>query len=553
MPNLILSASDVYGPHVSAVKLILMLVFFFAWMPLVGWVHKDAAEVRTNKPFWTAIMAATGAAAIIAWLLVPLFIVGILIYTIAVAAAAIAYVMHRNALVAPFEKVLTPDHIKGLFVNEKKKVTAAGRGFSFVTANGNDVPAPEPKTPESFGYITACEILDDVLWRRASDIVFMPGTDDYTVTYFIDGLGVKQEPRPREEMDFFIHYLKQLGDIDVNEKRKPQKSHFRIDRETERVGWEIITAGSTAGEQLKLSKMGEYSLRKLPETGLTEKQIAQFSEFKELRSALILVSGPPKSGVTSSMYSFLRNHDPFMNNINTLEKQPAAELQNITQHTFDLSDSGSNTYAHKLQSILRMGPEIVGIEGCEDPQSARFACIGAKDGRVVYATLEADSVIQALGKWIKLVADKDLIANVLVAVTNQRLVRRLCEECRQAYQPNQSLLKKFNIPADKIKVLYRPGEIEYDKHGKPIVCEKCQGTGFFGRTAIFETVIVDDNLKTVIRESKSIQEIASNFRRAGMLYLQEQAIRKVAAGITSINEIVRLFSPKSTPQGKTGQ
>ena len=96
-------------------------------------------------------------------------------------------------------------------------------------------------------------------------------------------------------------------------------------------------------------------------------------------------------------------------------------------------------------------------------------------------------------------------------------------------------------------MLYRPGEIEYDKHGKPIVCEKCQGTGFYGRTAIYETVVLTDELRAVIREAKSVQEIASQFRRAGMLYLQEQAIKKVAQGITSINEVIRMFSPKTKP------
>jgi type II secretory ATPase GspE/PulE/Tfp pilus assembly ATPase PilB-like protein len=159
--------------------------------------------------------------------------------------------------------------------------------------------------------------------------------------------------------------------------------------------------------------------------------------------------------------------------------------------------------------------------------------------------------MQALGKWIKLVSDKDLISGTLVGLVNQRLVRKLCAECKQAYQPNQELFKKFNIPAGKIKVLYRPGEIEYDKRGKPIVCDKCQGTGFLGRTAIYETIILDDNLKEAVRQAKSLQEISSHFRRAGMRYLQEQAIKKVAAGVTSINEVIRLFSAKEKPQRKS--
>jgi type II secretory ATPase GspE/PulE/Tfp pilus assembly ATPase PilB-like protein len=337
--------------------------------------------------------------------------------------------------------------------------------------------------------------------------------------------------------------------MDTEEKRKPQKGKFEVVQEETRarVGWEVMTAGSTAGEQLKLSQMQEYNLMKLDELGLTTSQAEAIEALKHLRQGLFIVSGPKKSGVTSSLYAFLRNHDPFMNNINTLEKEPAAELQNITQHRFTLSDTGTTTYAKRLQSIIRMGPDIIGVADCEDAQCASLVSAAAKDGRIVYVTLEADSAMQALSKWLNLVKNKETIAATLLGISNQRLVRKLCDECKQAYQPNQDLFKKFNIPADKIKVLYRPGEIEYDKHGKPIVCEKCQGTGFYGRTAIYETVVLTDELRAVIREAKSVQEIASQFRRAGMLYLQEQAIKKVAQGITSINEVIRMFSPKTKP------
>lgn len=546
----ILAAAAGYGGYISPVKLIVLIVLFFVWMPLVNWVYRDTKAVKTNTQFWTLIISSTGAGALLIWLLAPLFLIGLLIYIIAVGAAAMAYIVHRNARVADFEKVLTAEHIKGIFVNESKKVGKASRGFSLITANGNDVPLPDPKSPEAFGFQTTCEIVEDALWRRASDIVFRPTAEDYSVMYFVDGLATKQDPRSREEMEYFIDYLKQMGDMDINEKRKPQKGKFKATRDDERVGWEVLTAGSTAGEQLKLTRMREYNLMKVDEVGFTASQVEAISGLRSLEKGLFIISGPKKSGLTSSMYALLRNHDPFMNNINTLEKEPAAELQNITQHTFSLSDSGTVTYARKLQTILRMGPDIMGVEDCSDKGCALLAATAAKEDRVMYVTLEATSAMQALGKWLNMVSDKNLIANTLVGISNQRLVRVLCDECKQAYQPNQNLFKKFNIPAGKIKVLYRPGEIEYDKHGKPIICEKCQGTGFYGRTAIFETVVLDDELKEVIRQAQSLQEISSRFRRAGMLYLQEESIKKVAKGITSINEVIRMFSSKTKPRKK---
>lgn len=540
----ILLAADVhYGGYISLVKFIVMVAMYFAWIPLVNWVHTDAQAVRTRHLFWTAIIAATGAVALIVWLMVPMFIIGFLLYLIAVGAPGLAYVMHRNSKVADFEKVLTTEHLKSIFVDEDKKITKASKGLTFITANKNEVPLPKPKTPEAFGFRAACEFFDDAIWRRASDIRFQPGNQDYSVVYSVDGETMKQPPRTKEQIEYLIHYLKMLADLDTNEKRKPQKGVFQITTEDgKKLSWEVNTAGSTAGEQVKLTRLENYHLMTLKDIGLNPDQLEPLQSLSQLESGLLIISGPKQSGITTTLYALLRNHDPFMNHINTLEKQPSAELPNITQHTFTLSDTGSTTYPQKLQAVLRMGPDIIGIADCNEAQSASLACQAAKDGRIAYATIDATSVIQALGKWLKLVADKDLVADNLAAIINQRLVRKLCTECRQAYQPNQGLFRKFNIPSDKIKVLYRPGEIEYDKRGKPILCDNCQGTGFADRTGIFETIVVTDELRQVIKNAKSLQEVAAHFRRAGMLYLQEQSIKKVSEGITSINEVIRKFS-----------
>ena len=541
MPSLI-SAAVEYGGYISQVKFSVLAVMFFAWMPLVNWVHADAQAVRTRVNFWTTIVSATGAGALIIWLLAPFFLIGLLLYIIAVGATALAYIIHRNSRVSDFEKVLTVGHIKSLFVDENKKIATVSKGMSFITANNNEVPLPKPKSPDAFGFKSACEVFEDALWRRASDIVFQPKPQGYSVIYRVDGVAMKQPERSREDMEYFIHYLKLLADLDVNQRRKPQTGTFQLVKDSQKIPWGVTTAGSTAGEQVRLIKLEEYRLMKLDDIGLNPDQLEPLLSLGDIKSGLVIASGPKKSGVTSTLYALLRNHDPFMNNINTLERRPAAELGNITQHTFALSDSGTTTYARKLQSILRMGPDIVGIEDCSEALLAQLACAAVNDGKIIYVTIEASSIIQALGKWLKLVPDKELLAQTLVGVLNQRLVRKLCSECRQAYQPNPELLKKLNMPADKIKLFYRPGEIEYDKHGKPLLCENCQGTGFLGRTGIFETIVLNDELKAAIKQAKSLQEISSHFRRAGMLYMQEQSIKRVAQGVTSINEVIREFS-----------
>ncbi|MHC4551447.1 MAG: GspE/PulE family protein [Planctomycetota bacterium] len=546
MPNELIAAIQ-YGGYLSIFKLLIFTLCFFGWIPLVNWIYADTKAVRTNGFVWTLALMLTGFISLLIWLMIPVFFVGLLIFLIALGSVFMAYVMHRNARVADFEKILTAEHLQNLFSNPGKKIEKISRGLRFITANGNEAPLPEPKSKEQEGFSTVCEVIEEATWQRADEIHFIPQKEEYGVIYEIDGIPTKQEPRLVEDVDELIYYVKELAALDVEERRKPQKGCFTVRKveDNEKVKWEVISSGSTAGEKLTLVRVSELVSRTVDELGLNDNQIESIRTLKNVQSGLVIISGTRKSGITSSFYTLLGAHDPFLNSINTLEKNPAAELPNITQNSYSLSDTGTTTYGRRFQTILRKGPDIVGISECEDAETAKLAANAAKDGVMVYVTLEATSVNQAMEKWLKLVGDKALVAETLVAVMNQRLVRTLCNDCRQAYQPNPGLFKKLNIPPNEVRTFYRPAEPEYDKHGNQILCETCQGTGFFGRNGLFETVRTNDDLKQAIKNAKKKQDIATAFRKAGMLYMQEQSIKKVAHSITSINEVIRNFSSKS--------
>jgi type II secretory ATPase GspE/PulE/Tfp pilus assembly ATPase PilB-like protein len=269
------------------------------------------------------------------------------------------------------------------------------------------------------------------------------------------------------------------------------------------------------------------------------------------RKGVFIVSGPKNSGVTTTLYTLLRNHDAFLNGITTLEKQISGKLPNITQNTFALGDSGITTYAKKLQSIVRMDPDIVGVADCGDAETAQIACTAA-EGKLIYVVIEEESILRALAKWIKLVGDKNKAVECLLGLSNQRLLRKLCEQCKQAYEPNSELLHKFNIPAEKGKVFHRTGKVVYDKRGKASPCDICQETGYFGRMCIFETIILNEKLRNAVKQAKSLSDVGTELRRAKMLYLQEQGLARVISGITSINEMVRVLS-KAKDQKPTGE
>jgi type II secretory ATPase GspE/PulE/Tfp pilus assembly ATPase PilB-like protein len=554
MPDLLLISVE-YGGYISVIKFLVFLAFFLVSLTLISWVYRDAQTVETQENLWTGIVFGTVGLATIIWLVAPLFIIGLVFYLIAVATVSIVYVSHRNARVMDYDRVLTAEHIKSLLVSKEKRV-AASKSFLFITANENEVPVPQGKTPDFYGYKVAYELFNDAAWRRASDVVFSPMPHEYRVAYYVDGAPVKQPSMLRDQMEYFIRFIKNLADLDANERRKPQKGKFKIHQGEDSTEWEVTTAGSTAGEQVMLRQITQQKITKLAGIGLMPEQLEQLIRIRQAKEGLFIISGPRKSGVTTTFYALLRSHDAFVNSINTLERQPSAELPNITQNVFTLSDTGTTTYGKKLQAMVRMGPDIVGVADCQDAESARVACSAAKDGKIVYVTLGENSVVKALGKWLKLVGDKALAVEPLLAISNQRLLRKLCEECKQAYAPNRELLRKFSMPPERAKVLYRAGKVQYDKRGKAVMCENCQGTGFVGRTGVFEMITLDEQLSKAVEQSESLSEIGSHFRGAKMLYLQEQALRKVISGTTAINEMVRVLSKsrrRKTKKNETKQ
>lgn len=554
MSDLLLTAIE-YSNYISIVKVIIFMVLFFLWLPVLSWVFEDAKAIGTNEVLWTGIVLGTWAAAAVIWLVVPLFVMGVLFYLIAAGASSLGYVMHRNARVAAFDRVLTVNHIKGLLVAKEKELDTL-KGFVFITANNNEVPMPQPKTPDFFGYKSAYNLFTDAMWRRAERVMFSPATDNYSVTYYIDGAALKQPTIGKDQMEYLIRFLKDLADLNVEEKRKPQKGNFTISQQGKKlIDWEVATAGSTAGEQIRLKQLTQKNIASLSDIGLTQEQYEQLNKISELKQGLFIIAGPKKSGVTNTFYSLLRNHDAFINGICTLEKRPSADLLNITQNVYSLSDTGTTTYAKKLQHVVRMGPDIVGVADCEDSETAQVTAKAALDGKIVYVELKADNVVKVLGKWMKLVGDRNLALDGLIGISCQRLLRELCEECKQAYEPKKEVIRKFNIPAEKGKVLYRAGKVQYSKHGKPRTCENCQGTGFVGRTGVFEIIMIDDELRRSIKESKSLSEIDTQFKCAKMVYLQERALKNVIDGKTAMNEVVQIFSKskkkKEKPEQKT--
>ncbi len=540
MPNDVLM-SIAYGDYISMVKLIAFIVLFFGSLPLIQWIADDAKTIDTKDIAWTAAIAVAVFGGGVLCLAIPEFAIGLSLYIVAVLTVAIAYVIHRNSIVPDYDRVLTPDHIMSL-LSSGNKTEKKQRAFSLITVNNNEVPVPPAKTPENYSYRATEDFLTDIILKRAESVKFIPSHNSYSIIYNIDGISTKQPVMEKSQIEPIILLLKNLGDLDLKEKRKPQKSKFTVRQENELIEWKITTAGSTAGEQILLKRQTECDDSRAEDIGLTLGQLKNLKTVRTEGEGVIIISGPAKSGLTTTMYSLLRNHDAFLNSIHTLERSPSMTIKNITQERYSLSDSSSATFGETLEAMVRMEPDIIGVCECKDAKTAGAICNAGLNRKIVYVIIEAENSAIAFAKWMQAVGDKKQACQALTGILNQKLLRKLCPECRQPYSPNTDLLRKFNLPASKIKALYRAGKVQYDKHGKPRTCDHCQGTGFYGRTGVFEGIFLTDQMKKRLRKITNQNEITPIFRSAKMKYLQEEALRKIVAGVISVNEMLRVFS-----------
>ncbi len=529
-----LPSSTVY---IQPFKLLAILLVFTLWAVFAQWVDKDTVAVNTFRTLWNLITMAVGAVGILAALLVPLFVVGLLVFLVAQIALMVVYIVHRNGLVPEADRVFTATHFRRLReegFRGKKKVKEVKERVRLTAANRKVVPIPEEDEAREQYRLTQ-DLFFDALWRRATNVEVVPAGQVAKITYLIDGVPAEREPLTRAEGEAVVLFLKTIAGLNLEERRKPQRGQITAAVGDNKHKVFVRTDGSTAGEKLSLRVLYNEESLKAPDLGFNPKQLEQVQAVKEQTHGLVLVSAPSGAGLTTTVYSLTRTHDRFLMNVQTIEYEKELDLDNVTQKIF--TPAPGKTFAEELQRLVRADPDVIVLPELREPQAGVIACQAAANKQKVYVGLVALDVFDALQKWLQFVGDKALVARSLAAVSNQRLVRVLCRECKQAYKPDPQMMRKLNLPADK--TLYRPPEPTYDKHGNPIVCQACQGTGYVGRTAVFDWLVVDEPLREVIRRSSSIADIQNHVLKSGAAGLQAQALQKVLDGTTSIQEVVR--------------
>jgi general secretion pathway protein E len=537
-------------------KLLTLVLVYLCWVATCRWVDQDIAELRLRSALWNPLLFGCGVAGLVVVWLMPWYWAAFILLLILYVTPSLAYVNVRNKLVSTPEKVLTKRHLKYL-ANRYLRLRfrssdddgPTGPPVEFIGkgSRGEENTANVDRAAASKGFKAAKEMVYEALQRRATDIHLEPTKEEMTVRFRVDGILHAADPFSRQMGDAVLNIFKVLATLDITEKRKPQDGSLSARVEGRLIDFRVATAGSVVGEKMVMRILDKsQQIIDLTQLGMREKLRDQVHGIAGQPHGMLIVCGPTGAGKSTTLYACLNEIDRFQKNVITIENPVEYNIDNVTQ--IEVNVKAGKTFAGELRSILRQDPDVIYIGEIRDQETAEIACQAAQTGHMVFTTLHANDTVTALGRLIDLGVQPFMVADAVSAVLGQRLVRLLCPKCKVRYKPNPDLLRKANLPADKIKHFYRPPESPSELGGEgrggdgdmPGVCSHCGGTGYYGRTGVFELLVITDRIRDLIRDNPNLNSIRQEGIKSGMKYLQEDGLRQVIEGKTSIQELLRV-------------
>jgi type II secretory ATPase GspE/PulE/Tfp pilus assembly ATPase PilB-like protein len=303
---------------------------------------------------------------------------------------------------------------------------------------------------------------------------------------------------------------------------------------------DVYTAGSTAGELMKLQFDVKKQYEQKVETlgFLPDQQELMLNTIAD-RSGVVLLTAPDSQGLTNLCYAVLRRHDAFLLNIQTVERDPASDLEGITQNKL-AGNAPAADESKQVSWMISQEPDVILMDRIDDPRSAIDLAKYAAERRV-YVALRAPTTFDALAQWRKLVGDDNLAMKNLKLVVAERLIRLLCKACKVAYTPDPDALRKMNMKDRGTPLFQARKEPMRDQKGNEIICPFCHGLAYQGRSGVFEMFRIDDDVRKAVMEGGTVNQLKGLFRKQKQRYLQESALARVELGDTSVEEVLRVL------------
>lgn len=391
---------------------------------------------------------------------------------------------------------------------------------------GNDADIQDADSSPVVRYVN--HIIQTAVKEGASDIHIEPGDKTLKVRFRIDGVLFEMMNPPKKMHAALTSRIKIMANLDIAERRLPQDGRIRANVIGRKLDLRVSTVPTPKGEKTVMRILDNRSINvPLDELGFAEDTLTIWKNQIAQPHGIILVTGPTGSGKTTTLYGSIRQMDLHKLNVSTVEDPVEYNLANITQ--IQTHDRIGMTFAKALRALLRQDPDVVMVGEIRDLETATIAIQAAMTGHLVLSTLHTNDAPSSLTRLINIGIEPFLIGAAVNAVLAQRLVRRICEHCATDTEVKEevaTILEMHGINAKKLKL------------GKG--CGRCRETGYSGRNGLYELLVLDDYLRDAIARNPNVTEFRRMCKERGMVTLREDGFQKVARGLTSVEEVLRV-------------
>ncbi len=372
------------------------------------------------------------------------------------------------------------------------------------------------------------QILEQALSARASDIHIEPFEDSCSIRIRVDGLLRELVPPSRSQFVSIVSRIKILAKMDIAEKRIPQDGAIALRNDKRRVDLRVSTVPTVFGEKIVMRILDKGAiLCELTELGFDERQSKDLLESIQMPHGLMLATGPTGSGKSTTLYACLNILNKPETNICTVEDPVEYKFKGINQ--VQVKPQVGLTFAGALRAFLRQDPDVIMVGEVRDQETAQICLRAALTGHFVLSTIHTNDSLSAVNRLVDMEIEPFLLASTLRVLEAQRLIRRLCKECKQPFECDAETAKAHGFEAGQ--ELYRP---------KAEGCEYCRGTGYKGRVGVFEVVRLTPHLANLIQTRTPLPELRVAAREEGMKLLLDNGMDKVRAGLTSLEEVLTI-------------
>lgn len=425
-------------------------------------------------------------------------------------------------------------NIERLYANTAHKPEADGDAeFEISSSNTNldDIEHLKDMASEAPVIRLVNQIMTNAMQQRASDIHIEPFENQLKVRYRIDGVIHEVDSPPPQLTPAIISRLKLMARLNIAERRLPQDGRIQLRAQGKEIDMRVSTVPTMHGESVVMRLLDKHSVKlDLNTLGFSDDNLRKIQQQLDAPHGVILVTGPTGSGKTTTLYSALTRLNTPENKILTVEDPVEYELEGINQ--IQANPKIGLTFADALRSIVRQDPDIIMIGEMRDVETARIAIQSALTGHLVLSTLHTNDAASGVTRLLDMGIEDYLITSTVNGILAQRLVRRLCPQCRESHSVLPEIAQELNLRH------YQPeGELRL-WHAKG--CPACNHSGYKGRSAIHEVLVMDDPLRRLILKHADAGVLQAQARNAGMRTMYEDGLLKALKGVTTLEEVLRV-------------